>query len=230
MAANARAFGYCFNPISVFWCWDAARRAGRHRRRGAQHLRRPPRLPRPSRRAGPGHGRRRRCTSRRSTAPTAPTSWPCRCPGDRLDIAVTLHTDDGARFSASLTGPPDRRPGRSRRSRGPARRPADPAPRHLAVAAPAPGPTPTRTTTRKACAMTTTANRVSANYWPGLDELPDRPAGRHRRAGRPPALPGRGQPPRRTRRDRRRRPWAAAARSPSSTGPRSSSPGSGATS
>ena len=20
MAANARAFGYCFNPISVFWC------------------------------------------------------------------------------------------------------------------------------------------------------------------------------------------------------------------
>ena len=24
MAANARAFGYCFNPISVFWCWDEA--------------------------------------------------------------------------------------------------------------------------------------------------------------------------------------------------------------
>ena len=23
MAANARAFGYCFNPITVFWCWDA---------------------------------------------------------------------------------------------------------------------------------------------------------------------------------------------------------------
>ena len=22
MAANARAFGYCFNPISVFWCFD----------------------------------------------------------------------------------------------------------------------------------------------------------------------------------------------------------------
>jgi DUF1365 family protein len=27
MAANARAFGHCFNPISVHWCWDAA---GRH--------------------------------------------------------------------------------------------------------------------------------------------------------------------------------------------------------
>ncbi|MFL6108183.1 MAG: FAD-dependent oxidoreductase [Marmoricola sp.] len=24
MAANARAFGYCFNPISVFWCFDAS--------------------------------------------------------------------------------------------------------------------------------------------------------------------------------------------------------------
>ena len=23
MAANARALGYCFNPISVFWCLDA---------------------------------------------------------------------------------------------------------------------------------------------------------------------------------------------------------------
>ena len=22
LAANARAFGHCFNPISVFWCWD----------------------------------------------------------------------------------------------------------------------------------------------------------------------------------------------------------------
>ena len=26
MAAHARAFGYCFNPISVFWCWDIAGR------------------------------------------------------------------------------------------------------------------------------------------------------------------------------------------------------------
>ncbi|RNL80482.1 FAD-dependent oxidoreductase [Nocardioides marmorisolisilvae] len=24
MAANARAFGYCFNPISVFWCFDSS--------------------------------------------------------------------------------------------------------------------------------------------------------------------------------------------------------------
>ena len=26
MAAHARAFGYCFNPISVLWCWDATGR------------------------------------------------------------------------------------------------------------------------------------------------------------------------------------------------------------
>ena len=80
MAANARAFGYCFNPISVFWCWDAAGTARGHRGRGAQHLRRPARLPRPPRPAGPGHARPRRCTSRRSTAPTAPTTWPSRSP------------------------------------------------------------------------------------------------------------------------------------------------------
>ena len=53
-----------------------------------------------------------RCTSRRSTAPTATTRSPCPTPGDRLHVAVTLHTDDGEVFSASLTGTPFRRRGR----------------------------------------------------------------------------------------------------------------------
>ena len=94
-------------------------------------------------------------------------------PGERLDIAVTLRTDDGARFSASLTG---------RRSTGPLR--AAPAAlrgsllirlhgiwlwlRRLPIR-PRPRPPP------GGRAMTTTANRVSANYWPGLDELPTGP-------------------------------------------------------
>ena len=79
MAANARAFGYCFNPISVHWCFDPRGRAGRRRRRGAQHLRRPARLSGPPRRAGPGPRRqadvclavprrRRRLRSGRSAA------------------------------------------------------------------------------------------------------------------------------------------------------------------
>ena len=54
MAANARAFGNGFNPISVFWCFDRDGRSRGHDRRGAQHLRRPARLPRPPRRARPG--------------------------------------------------------------------------------------------------------------------------------------------------------------------------------
>ena len=114
MAAQPRAFGYCFNPISVFWCFD---RAGEqravvvevHNTYGDRHAY----LVHPDA-AGPGHHRASRCTSRRSTAPTAPTSSPCRLPGDRLHVAVTLHADDGAVFSASLYGQPHRPPARSR--------------------------------------------------------------------------------------------------------------------
>ena len=56
-------------------------------------------------------------TSRRSTAPTAGTTSWCRCPGDDLLVAITLHTDDGATFSASLAGPAYRRPRRGGRHR-----------------------------------------------------------------------------------------------------------------
>ena len=44
MLANARVLGHVFDPLSVFWCFDA-QRAGLHRRRGPQHLRRAARLP-----------------------------------------------------------------------------------------------------------------------------------------------------------------------------------------
>jgi hypothetical protein len=55
----------------------------------------------PTRRAGPAPTSR--CTSRRSTAPTALRARRA-APGDRLHVAVTLHSDDGAVFSASLDG------------------------------------------------------------------------------------------------------------------------------
>ena len=56
MAANARAFGYCFNPISVFWCWDAAGDLAAtvvevHNTYGDRHA-----YLRPPRRAGSGDG------------------------------------------------------------------------------------------------------------------------------------------------------------------------------
>ena len=110
MAAHPRAFGHCFNPISVFWCFDAQRRAGGRGGRGAQHVRRPARLPRPPRRAGPrDHAEadvRLAVPRHRRHA----TSSPCPTPGDRLHVAVTLHTDDGEVFSASL----DRHPSAAR--------------------------------------------------------------------------------------------------------------------
>ena len=121
MAAHPRAFGYCFNPISVFWCFDRDGEQPARRRRGAQHVRRPARLPRPPRRAGPGHDaeadvrlavprHRRPLRARRADARAS-----------ALHVAVTLHADDGEVFSASLTGtrsdarpagaPPPRRSG-----------------------------------------------------------------------------------------------------------------------
>jgi DUF1365 family protein len=103
LAANARAFGYCFNPISVWWCWDrdgvlAATVVEVHNTYGDRHAYL---LDTDERGRGtvekqmyvsPFHG----------TDGTYRVAAPV--PGDRLDIAVTLDTDDGATFSASLTG------------------------------------------------------------------------------------------------------------------------------
>ena len=103
MAANARAFGYCFNPISVFWCWDAdgdlaATVVEVHNTYGDRH-------------AYLVHSDEQG----RATVPKAMYVSPFHgtdgtyelavpVPGERLDIAVTLVTDDGAKFSASLSG------------------------------------------------------------------------------------------------------------------------------
>jgi DUF1365 family protein len=103
MAANARAFGYCFNPISVFWCFDADQRLAGvvvevHNTYGGRHAY----LVHPDE-----HGRAR-IDKQLYVSPFHGTDgWydvHVPVPGDDLVIAVTLHTDDGARFSASLTG------------------------------------------------------------------------------------------------------------------------------
>jgi DUF1365 family protein len=103
MAAHPRAFGHCFNPISVFWCWDrdgrpAATVVEVHNTYGDRHAY----LVHPDE-----HGR--------ATTPKAMYVSPFHGtdgryelavppPDDRLRLAVTLRTDDGATFSASLTG------------------------------------------------------------------------------------------------------------------------------
>ena len=72
-------------------------------------------------------------------------------PGDRLDIAVTLRTDDGAVFSASLAGTRTDDGPVARRAGRPARHAPHPRPRHLAVGPPPARPAPAARTTRKVC-------------------------------------------------------------------------------
>ncbi len=103
MAANARALGYCFNPISVHWCFDAeANLAGVivevHNTYGDRqayfvHPDEQGRATTPKQMyVSPFHG----------VDGTYDLAVPI--PGRKLHIAVTLTTDDGAVFSASLTG------------------------------------------------------------------------------------------------------------------------------
>ena len=107
LAANARAFGFCFNPISVFWCWDregdlAATVVEVHNTYGDRHAYL---VPTDEQGRGtvdkamyvsPFHGTD---GTYRVAAPV-----PGSTTRDRLDIAVTLDSDDGATFSASLSG------------------------------------------------------------------------------------------------------------------------------
>ncbi len=103
MAANARAFGYCFNPISVFWCH---RRNGElagvvvevHNTYGDRHAY----LVHPD-----GQGRAR-TEKQMYVSPFHGTDGYYEIavprPGKKLHVSVTLHSDDGAVFSASLDG------------------------------------------------------------------------------------------------------------------------------
>ena len=103
MAANARALGHCFNPISVFWCH---RRSGDlaavvvevHNTYGDRH----------AYLVHPDAQGRARTTKQMYVSPFHGTDgWydvAVPVPTDRLHVAVTLHTDDGASFSASLSG------------------------------------------------------------------------------------------------------------------------------
>ena len=103
MAANARAFGYCFNPISVFWCFTREQQLACvvlevHNTYGGRYAY----LVHPDE-----HGRAR-IEKRLYVSPFhgADGWYDVHVPVPREDllVAVTLHTDDGATFSASLAG------------------------------------------------------------------------------------------------------------------------------
>jgi predicted NAD/FAD-binding protein len=103
MAANARALGYCFNPISVFWCFDRAQHLAGvvvevHNTYGGRH----------AYLVHPDDQGRARVDKALYVSPFHGTDgWydvRVPVPGDDLLVAVSLHTDDGATFSASLAG------------------------------------------------------------------------------------------------------------------------------
>ena len=103
LATHPRAFGFCFNPVSVFWC---TRRDGRplatvvevHNTYGDRH----------AYVVHPDGDGRARVAKQLYVSPFHGTDGTYHlrvpAPGDRLDLVVELHTDDGAVFSASLHG------------------------------------------------------------------------------------------------------------------------------
>ena len=121
MAAMPRAFGFCFNPISVFWCFgpDGDRRAGPrcvvvevHNTYGDRHAY----VVQPD-------AQGRACTDKQMyVSPFHGTDGHYELavpvPGDRLDVAVTLVTED----QAPLYGHAPRR-GHATRVRGGPHRP-----------------------------------------------------------------------------------------------------------
>ncbi|GCD90374.1 FAD-dependent oxidoreductase [Nocardioides sp. LS1] len=112
MAAQPRAFGYCFNPISVFWCFDADGRQAAtvvevHNTYGDRHAY----LVHPDAQGRATTPKAMYVSPFHGTDGTYDLAVPV--PAGRLHVAVTLRTEDGAPFSASLTGTPLGHPDRT---------------------------------------------------------------------------------------------------------------------
>lgn len=102
MAAHPRALGYCFNPITVYWCepddGDPCAVVEVHNTYGDRHAY----LVHPDERGRASTAKAMYVSPFHGTDGRYDLRVPV--PGDRLDIAVRLRTGDGAVFSASLTG------------------------------------------------------------------------------------------------------------------------------
>ena len=103
MAAHPRAFGHCFNPISVFWCFDGdGRPAGTilevHNTYGDRHAY----LVRPDAQGRARTDKAMYVSPFHGVDGTYEIAAPV--PGEHLDVAVTLRTHEGARFSARVSG------------------------------------------------------------------------------------------------------------------------------
>jgi uncharacterized protein len=103
MAAHPRSFGHCFNPISVFWCFDgdgapAATVVEVHNTYGDRHAY----LVHPDAQGRARTDKQMYVSPFHGVDGTYELAVPA--PGDQLDVAVTLHSDDGAVFSAVVSG------------------------------------------------------------------------------------------------------------------------------
>ena len=102
LATQPRAFGYCFNPISVWWCLDHLGRLEAtvvevHNTYGDRHAY----LVDPDEQGRASTDKAMYVSPFHGTDGHYELAVPL--PGERLQVAVTLHAE-GTRFSASLTG------------------------------------------------------------------------------------------------------------------------------
>lgn len=102
MAAQPRAFGFCFNPISVFWVWPTSDGpcvvVEVHNTYGDRHAY----LVHPDERGQATTPKQMYVSPFHGTDGTYDLTVPV--PDDQLLISVNLTTDDGVRFSAALNG------------------------------------------------------------------------------------------------------------------------------
>jgi DUF1365 family protein len=103
MAAHPRALGHCFNPITVFWCFDGDGREVAtvvevHNTYGDRHAY----LVHPDEQGRASTAKQMYVSPFHGVEGTYELAVPV--PGERLHVAVTLRTGDGARFSASVSG------------------------------------------------------------------------------------------------------------------------------
>ncbi|MEP9363156.1 DUF1365 family protein [Nocardioides sp. CN2-186] len=102
LAAHPRAFGFCFNPISVFWVWPEQGHPCSvvevHNTYGDRHAY----LVHPDEQGRATTPKQMYVSPFHGTDGTYDLAVPV--PDDSLHVAVTLRTQDGAVFSASLSG------------------------------------------------------------------------------------------------------------------------------